>query len=570
MSLTRAFIFCILPFVAYGQPIPADELRVSNSEYRPPQGTVLRAATRIVEVPVVVRDKQGKVIPGLTREDFAIRDSGKKRDLVGFSIVTKATAAPEPSPSSSPKGALPSEKGAAATGSAMALMLDDRNTTIEQFLRARDAADAFLVAGLPPGRSIALATVRRGFVTKFLSSAEDLRVAVRQLNPQPNLPPSSSCPTFSPYTAFVVANNRDRNALEAKVVEYYSCNPQLYNATPPKTVMPDQRDAVDVIAVARRVWQEQAAMSKETMGSIRNAVRTLARQPGKRTLLLASTGFYAGTLLELQQDVITEAVRESVVIDALDSKGLFVGDDGGGSARTFLGRAAIYEQAVQQRALEASNDVAVNLTASTGGRLYRGSNDLTRGYTQLAAEPEVTYLLAFVPSAIDGKFHPLKVDLVKTKNATVEARLGYVSEKDDAGEPPPIRRIDTEVFTETAAHEVPLDVRVGYEAGNPSLAVRAVFGVNLRKTKLVERSGRRHQTLRFIVAVLDPDGNFVLGKEGAMEFALSSATYERISATRLDASLSLEVPPGAYRLRVIAEEQNGGGLTTATQEIHVP
>jgi hypothetical protein len=42
---------------------------------------------RLVEVEVVVRDSRGKSVKGLTRDDFELRDSGKRRDLTAFSVA---------------------------------------------------------------------------------------------------------------------------------------------------------------------------------------------------------------------------------------------------------------------------------------------------------------------------------------------------------------------------------------------------------------------------------------------------------------------------------------------------
>ncbi len=54
-----------------------------------------RANLTIVSVDVVVRDKDGNVVPGLTREDFEIREDGRSQDLQTFSFQEiKAGAAP--------------------------------------------------------------------------------------------------------------------------------------------------------------------------------------------------------------------------------------------------------------------------------------------------------------------------------------------------------------------------------------------------------------------------------------------------------------------------------------------
>lgn len=52
---------------------------------QPPAGQpVFRAGVDLVTVAVVVRDKEGRVVPSLTRGDFTVRDGGEPRAIVDF------------------------------------------------------------------------------------------------------------------------------------------------------------------------------------------------------------------------------------------------------------------------------------------------------------------------------------------------------------------------------------------------------------------------------------------------------------------------------------------------------
>ena len=57
-------------------PAPAQEVRVSSRPYAP-SPFVLRVDTNLVETGVVVRDRNGHAIAGLTQGDFKIFDDGK-------------------------------------------------------------------------------------------------------------------------------------------------------------------------------------------------------------------------------------------------------------------------------------------------------------------------------------------------------------------------------------------------------------------------------------------------------------------------------------------------------------
>ena len=51
---------------------------------------VFRAGVDLVSVAVVVRDKQGRVVPALTREDFIVLDGGERRAIVDFQADARA------------------------------------------------------------------------------------------------------------------------------------------------------------------------------------------------------------------------------------------------------------------------------------------------------------------------------------------------------------------------------------------------------------------------------------------------------------------------------------------------
>jgi VWFA-related protein len=57
------------------------------------QPPVISATTRLVIVPVTVKDSRGQLVAGLTREDFAVLDDNVKRDIVSFSADPRPISA---------------------------------------------------------------------------------------------------------------------------------------------------------------------------------------------------------------------------------------------------------------------------------------------------------------------------------------------------------------------------------------------------------------------------------------------------------------------------------------------
>ncbi|MGA2588571.1 MAG: hypothetical protein ABSH32_01525 [Bryobacteraceae bacterium] len=127
----------------------------------------------------------------------------------------------------------------------------------------------------------------------------------------------------------------------------------------------------------------------------------------------------------------TGALAANVVINALDAKGLFA-DTPVRMPNQLLSVSAlpftttIFEARTQLSALETANTPLVNLAQGTGGLFFHNSNDLTLGFRELAAVPEVTYRLGFRPGErSEGRYHRLQVKLSRPGAYLVQARRGY-------------------------------------------------------------------------------------------------------------------------------------------------
>jgi Ca-activated chloride channel homolog len=76
-------VFLTLMFVASGPAASPQE------RYDQP---IFRSAVEMVSVAAVVRDKRGRVVPSLSREDFEVLDSGRLRSIVDLRSETSAPA----------------------------------------------------------------------------------------------------------------------------------------------------------------------------------------------------------------------------------------------------------------------------------------------------------------------------------------------------------------------------------------------------------------------------------------------------------------------------------------------
>ncbi len=77
--LVPAIGLCLIP--CHAQITAASSQPASGQQAPPANVATLHTGTKLVVVDVVVRDKSGKPIHGLTREDFLLAESGKQQTL---------------------------------------------------------------------------------------------------------------------------------------------------------------------------------------------------------------------------------------------------------------------------------------------------------------------------------------------------------------------------------------------------------------------------------------------------------------------------------------------------------
>lgn len=571
------------------QPTGGDEVRIVGRPYRP-QAATLRVQANEVEVGVVIRDRKGHVVSGLTQRDFAIYDDGKQQSLSSFvvehrqvfdasgAIAPPASTAPDAQPSTPPRPRY------------VALYFDDLDTEFGDMRHVQLAAENFLRTGIGPDDKIALFTASGLQSVSFTPNAPEIISAVEELKFHGRALKSSGCPRITPYDAYVICTEPNppitdsgetvgSPSYQAILTEAIKCNCiDTGNTGGGGTCAEMQRQVI--LAESQQIWDSVRQMSQDTLNSLQAAVDFLAGQPGERVLVLASSGFLAGTLEDKVDSILSDALHEGIVINSLDAKGLytysetearaqFQGDDGANQA---VYRAESFGQSMMTLTA-AMADFAVG----TGGRFFHNRNDLAAGYYSLAVAPETEYLLGFVPGKekFNGNFHKLKVTVSAPEKLNVQARPGYFAPtkefQEQASQPTPEEQIDAEVRSSEPRSDFPLTVSEKLATDSKgSRALNVQTRVDIQKLPFEKQNGRQAVVLIFVAALYDPQGHYVTGKEAQMELALKPESFARFWKDGMSGGMSLEVPPGNYRLRVVVEEGVKGEMAATSQSVQIP
>jgi hypothetical protein len=331
--------------------------------------------------------------------------------------------------------------------------------------------------------------------------------------------------------------------------------------------------AAKVMSQASVRWEQVILQSRADLITIGQVVDLLAHAEASRTILLASSGFLSATLEAELDEVIRRALHAGVVINSIDAKGLFTtsisASEGGG--RRYDVRSLKNMQSIALMSKEAANDAVAKLAFNTGGRFFHNRNDLGSGFNELGVRPEVSYRMAFTPEeAPNGNYHHLKVRLKSPGRNTVQARLGYMALKTAAVRPLEERHIDTVAAANDVLEDLPGDLsahQIQTQSGDPGLMT--IFHVDIKQLRFTEQAGERRQKLSLIALLTDANGSFVAGKEGSVTLALKEATFDANAPAGMNFTLTLQAPPGSYRLRVAMSEGVEGKVTARTLPVDI-
>lgn len=534
------------------------------------------AHVNIVTVPVVVRDRNSNPVGTLKKEDFLVFDNGKPQVIGRFTVekngvsaagVPPAVAAAAPPDSATPGEA--AEKAPAIPDRFVAFIFDDLHLEFADLAQARKAVLPYLdpqKAGT--NTRIALFTTSGQNVVDFTDDLAKLRDDLNRIIPRRREfgSRSANCPPYiSPYVADQILNKNNQSAVQAIIVEEYACV-----GGPPPTIQPQQ-----IEAEAQQVLSSSEVETHTTLGVLRNIVRRMSGMPGQRVAVLVSPGYLITTGFESElTEIINLAVRQNVVVNTLDARGLYTDATLDASRATYPGSVAITMQGFDRDDQLITGEVLGEIADGTGGTWFHNNNDLGEGFRRTTAAPEVYYVLAYSPGDLknDGRFHKIKVALKEGKGFTIQARHGYYAPTKKTDEADQAKEdIENAVFSRDEIHTIPVTVHTQFFKTNDTAAKLAVIThIDLAHLRLRKSSGRNSDDLVVVSALFDSNGNYVTANQKTLELRLKDEHLEARLKSGVTLKSDFDVKPGAYLVRLVVRDTEGQEIASTNGSVEIP
>jgi VWFA-related protein len=541
--LFKAAVMCAAcaasAFAQSAPPHPPDQ---GNQKTAP-----LRVTSRLVQVNVIVQDKDGHPVMGLTKDDFILTDQGQKQQIAAFSeqksLLTANGAAPSP------------------------------NLFTNRFAQGTNAQ--------PPLTVIVL--------DSYNARYWDLRSS---LCPPPPPPPThfQVCavgPMFQEAEKFIgQMQPQDRVAL-------YEFGDKLYLlqdfTSDPAALRRGLEKGKQYVPVSFPPYQTDN-MDRYTMDAMHAIADRLASVAGRKNLIWLSPGFLPATMRAVTDSKISATAKTlgnaDLPLSELNVKGMYVEDSvsGGGSVpggggggggphgggvsggapptpAFVAGEYGPVARAGRPPSLH-TFDFSKELADMSGGRAIENTNDLAGAIRRVINDSSATYLLSYYPdhNKWNGEFREIQVK-VNRPGVEVRSRTGYYAVAETSSAPEVnARKLGEAIRSPQESTDLGLDVQAdGVDAvGARQLKVKISLDPN--QLHFQQQGARWTDNLIEIWAEFDSEGRQVATHSQTLNLKPAQEEYKAFLQRAFSFSETVPLAEGAEEVRLVVRDGKDGAI----------
>lgn len=592
-----------LPAVGQQQPQKAQppvQQRQSSAD------EVVVVTTNLVQVDVVITDKNGRHVTDLQPSDFEIFEDKRKQQIANFSYINSDGASPgaRVDKGSNSDSAAPAHMPATQAGRTIVIVVDDLGISFESMVSVREGLKKFVAEQMQSTDKVAITLTSKsiGSLQELTSDKDHLYKAIEQVRWFPG-----GYGGLSPFQSL--------DALQPEAIKGTGEVGQLKDGSRSTQVMSDLESARAV------------NYTIGTFGALSFVMRGLSEMPGRKAVVLVAESFRLFTnqgrnvqLLETLKRLTDQANLSSTVIYTLDASGLnpltadasnnilglsytfdpkllnpqamdrsrpndppslrSIARQEGGSSAAFKNLDELISLREHQN-IE-SHSVLSLLAERTGGLFTRNTNDLSLGTKRMLEDQRGYYLIGYSPdqAVIDPstgrrRYRDITVK-AKRPGLRVRSREGYYGV---AGE-------EARALRRTRDEQLAAALTSPFNAGGVNVRVtplffddqtagsylRALLHVNARDLTFTEQpDGSRKTALDVIAVNFGENGRVADQFSDRQTIEAPAGAYEGLLRDGL--SFVLNVPtkqPGSYQLRMAVRDAASSRVGAAGQYVQVP
>jgi VWFA-related protein len=496
---------------------------------------VITLSAELVQIDVVVTDKNNSPVSGLRREDFQLFDNNKPQHLTAFSYENIRSSNLTSQPGQPLRRRYISQSEVRRV---IAFVVDTLHMSLSSVYYSQRMLTDFIDNHIMPGDLVLILSTGggSGLLQQFTADERLLRRAVNRLRP----------------VAFSVGKGTTSYRGQ-----------RVPNGTGLFGTPPARPGTGGGLLAQGAPWLHgdpaEEVDVRATIRTLENLIQSMSRLPGRKIGVVLSEGVRVVTTAltaEITQ-MTAKAARANIVLYSIDPRGLEVMPDSD---------------------FRESQDSLNAIALDTGGRFIHDTNDLKTGLYTVLEENSGYYLLGFQPerSRWDGKVHKIRVAIRNRDDLTVSFRRTYLA---TAPKPQPPLSADPKSAEMIEALTSPLvrrdiDLRLTpfyLDNEKRELVVTALLHIDVSRFGFKQEQGKHKSRFDQMGVIFNASGRAVDTFSQTVDLNLDPLTYQQAIRNGLVFTRALpSLKPGVYQLNMFVREPESDLIGTANDFFEVP
>jgi VWFA-related protein len=511
--------------------------------------------TQLIVETVVVKDKQGHPIDGLTAKDFTLTEDGVPQTIrFAEHQNLPTTVAPLPPPK-------PDQEDITIYRQLAGSQFATEKSGDLRYKDHRLLAFYFDMSAMPPADQQRALAAAEKFIRTQMTEAD--RVSILRYA-------GGSVDILQDFTD---DRNRLLSILETLLVgEGQGSAEELSDAATSDTGAAFGQDSGEF----------NIFNTDRQLAALQTTANMLSQLSEKKSLLYFSSGLHLNGVNNQAQlhATIDAALRAGVSFWPIDARGLVAGAPLGDASVGSPGNQGMYSgaaaQAVQSR-FQQSQDTLFSLAGDTGGKALFDNNDLTRGMIAAQQSTSSYYVLGYYSTnqAQDGRYRRIKIALNPPREGiSVDFRQGYYAAKtfDKFTATDKERQLEDALLLGEPITELTIAMELNYfQLNRAEYFVPIVVKIPGRELALAKKSGAEHTLIDFIGEIKDDyGGSTVSNVRDNVNIKLTDATAADLANRPIEYDTGFTLLPGKYTIKFLARDDETGRIGTYQTSFTIP
>ena len=532
---------------ASAQQVGTNATASQNADY------TFKSNSQLVIENIVVKDKNGNFINGLTAKDFTISEDGAPQ-TIRFCEHQKLSSAP-------PLPVTPTD--------------EEEITIYKKLERTHVAAEQpdstkyrdhrlivlyFDMTAMPPEDQMRALAAAEKFVRAQMTSAD--LISIMRYG-------GGSVDVLQDFTA---DRNRLLSILQTLIVGEGQGSAESVS---------DASSADTGAAFGQDDSEFNIFNTDRQLAALQTAANMLGQTSEKKLLIYFASGLRLNGIDNQAQlhATVDAAVRGGVSFWMIDARGLVAQAPIGDATQSSPGTVDVYSGNAEQVAsdkFQQSQDTMYALAADTGGKAFLDNNDLVRGMVQAQRSISDYYIVGYYTTntAQNGRFRRVDIKVDASLGAKLDYRRGYYANKEFSR----FTAVDKERQLEDAlmlgdpVTDLTIAMEIDYfQLNRAEYFVPFVVKIPGSELALAKRFGSEHTLIDFVCEVKDlASGITVSNLRDYINVKLSNATAAQLERRPVEYDSGFTLFPGRYSIKFLARDDDTGRIGTYQTTFVIP